>query len=146
MWKFCLFMLWKLLKMFLIKHQLIYFLFQNSMSNINLQYTLYAHILEDYLGSFLPTDNRAIPLYQTPSNVQHSPILTSSLSANYGRFVNFASNGELILLFSKMCAWFLVIKLSIKFEMEENSFYSFFVYKSAKTSFYFIQKESKIIL
>ncbi|GBL90048.1 Sphingomyelin phosphodiesterase 4 [Araneus ventricosus] len=57
---------------------------KNSMSNINLQDTVYAHILEDYLSSFLPTDNRAVPLYQTQSNVQHSPILTSSLSANYG--------------------------------------------------------------
>ncbi|GFY39231.1 sphingomyelin phosphodiesterase 4 [Trichonephila inaurata madagascariensis] len=57
---------------------------KNSLSNVNQQDTLYAHLLEDYLSSFLPTDNRAVPLFQTPSNIQHSPILTSSLSSNYG--------------------------------------------------------------
>ncbi|GIY47729.1 sphingomyelin phosphodiesterase 4 [Caerostris extrusa] len=57
---------------------------KSNMSNMNSQDTLYAHILEDYLGIFLPTDNRAVPLFQTPSNIQHSPILTSSLSSNYG--------------------------------------------------------------
>ncbi|XP_035218797.1 sphingomyelin phosphodiesterase 4-like isoform X2 [Stegodyphus dumicola] len=57
---------------------------KSSFHTVNQQETLYAHLLEDYLFYFLPTEGRAVPLYQTPSNVQHSPILTSSLSSNCG--------------------------------------------------------------
>nr|XP_042898272.1 sphingomyelin phosphodiesterase 4 isoform X2 [Parasteatoda tepidariorum] len=56
---------------------------KNITSTVNQQDTLYAHILEDYLAYFLPTENRTVPLFQA-QNAQHSPILTSSLSSNFG--------------------------------------------------------------
>ncbi|KAG8189886.1 hypothetical protein JTE90_018667 [Oedothorax gibbosus] len=56
---------------------------KSSSSTVNQQDTLYAHILEDYLFSLLPTDNRAFPVFQTPSNTQLSPVM-SPLASSYG--------------------------------------------------------------